>query len=91
MKICSQTKKLLFIEFTLVVVAESFLQNVLSKYERGSYIGAFWCPLEVKIGDEVIWTNPVPGSISYTRPVCLLRGKEEREIVLNHFKPILRA
>ena len=37
--------------------------------QGGNYIGAFWCPLEIKNGDNVIWCNPVPNSVHYACPV----------------------
>ena len=54
-----------------------------------NYIGAFWCPLQLKANDEVVWENPLPNSTLYCRPVCLMRGKETREDVEDHFKPIM--
>ncbi len=58
--------------------------------EQGSnYIAAFWCPLEVKIGEDVIWTNILPNSVLYARPICLIRAKENRQSVAEHFKPII--
>ena len=38
----------------------------------------FWCPLEIKTDDSIIWTNPLPNFILYSRPVCLVREKEKR-------------
>ena len=40
-------------------------------------------------GDEMIWNNPFPNSILYARPVCLVREKETRESVQEHFKPYM--
>ena len=57
--------------------------------QGGNYIGAFWCPLEIKVGEIVMWSNPVPNSVLYARPVCLIREKENRESVREHFEPIL--
>ena len=57
--------------------------------EGNNYIGAFWCPLEVKANDTIIWTNPLPNSILYTRPVCLMREKENRISILQHFQPYI--
>ena len=54
-----------------------------------SYIGAFWCPLMLKVKDEVVWDNPLPNSTLYCRPVCLMHGKEERKNIEEHFKPIM--
>ena len=57
--------------------------------ETKSYLGGFWCPLHIYRGDEVLWTNPFPNSILYARPVCLVREKETRESVDDHFKPYM--
>jgi hypothetical protein len=55
--------------------------------ETTSYLAAFWCPLHIRCGDETLWSNPLPNSILYARPVCLVREKETRESVEQHFKP----
>lgn len=57
--------------------------------ETTSYICAFWCPLHVFCGNITLWTNPLPNSILYARPVCLVREKETRESVSVHFKPYM--
>ena len=54
-----------------------------------NYIAAFWCPLQLKANDEVVWENPLPNSTLYCRPVCLMGGKETRENVEDHFKPFM--
>ena len=54
-----------------------------------SFIGAFWCPLKLTSTDAVVWENPLPNSTLFCRPVSLMRGKEERENIDIHFKPIL--
>ena len=36
-----------------------------------NYIGTFWCPLSVSINEEVIWSNKVPNSVLFCRPLCL--------------------
>ena len=38
-------------------------------------------PLEMKCNEEVIWTNPVPNSAAFSRPVSLCRAKEERSVL----------
>ena len=57
--------------------------------ETKSYLAGFWCPLEVSCRDETLWSNPVPNSNLYARPVCLVREKENRESVEEHFKPYM--
>ena len=56
---------------------------------ESSYIGSYWCPLEVRTGDDVVWKNPLPNSIIYTRPICIMSAKETREVVKEHFKPFM--
>lgn len=65
--------------------------DILDDEEKSkvSYLGGFWCPLQVEHNHDIIWKNPIPNSILYARPVCLLRGKEDRETVTEHFKPIM--
>ena len=57
--------------------------------KKVSYLGSFWCPLHIYSGETMLWSNPLPNSILYARPVCLLRGKEDRETVHHHFKPFM--
>ena len=57
--------------------------------ETKSYLGGFWCPLHIYDCDRLLWTNPFPNSILYARPVCLVREKETRESVAEHFKPYM--
>ena len=56
-----------------------------------SYISSFWCPLDIIDNDtnEVIFSNPVPNSILYSRPVELIKAKESRENVKLYLKPTL--
>ena len=56
---------------------------------ESSYIGAFWCPLSVTLNDKTIWTNKLPNSTLFCRPLCLIREKENRASVLEHFKPYI--
>ena len=55
-----------------------------------NYIGSFWCPLDIKDKDEnVLWKNPLPNSILYARPTALVKAKETRENIKEHFEPTL--
>ena len=54
-----------------------------------NYIGIFWCPLSIKLNNSTIWNNILPNSTMYTRPLCLMREKENRESVLTHFEPYI--
>ena len=56
-----------------------------------SYIGIFWCPLTIKLNDSIVWSNILPNSTMYCRPLCLMREKENRESVLKHFQPYIYA
>ena len=57
--------------------------------ETTSYLGGFWCPLNISSGDLTLWSNPLPNSTLYARPLCLVREKETRESVKEHFKPYM--
>ena len=47
-----------------------------------SHIGTFWCPLSVTLNEKIIWSNKLSNSALFSRPLCLLREKENRESVL---------
>ena len=68
-------------------------QNVNGEKEseecESSYIGSYWCPLKIRIGDVVVWQNPLPNSIVYARPICIMRAKETRDVIKEHFKPFM--
>ena len=56
--------------------------------KTSSYLGGFWCPLKIfSANQELLWNNPLPNSILFARPVSLVREKETRESVTEHFKP----
>ena len=59
------------------------------KKAENNYIGVFWCPLSINVNNKCVWYNILPNSIMYSRPLCLLREKESRESVLEHFKPYI--
>ena len=51
------------------------------------------CPLSlslVKPGSDkvLLWKNPLPNSINYTRPLCLIRTCEEREVIEKEFNSL---
>ena len=64
-------------------------QEVQSDPVMTNYIGAFWCPLKIDIEELPVWTNHLPNSTLYARPVCLMREKETCETVQDHFKPFM--
>ena len=40
-------------------------------------------PLQLKVGDTILWKNPVPNSSNCLRPVYLIREKESDEEMMN--------
>ena len=54
-----------------------------------SYLGAFWCPLKVKVDGKEFWKNNSPNSLFLARPIFLVRAKENRESIKEHFKPAI--
>ena len=61
------------------------------KKSEKSYIGIFWCPLSIQVNNKLVWSNIMPNSTMYSRPLCLLREKENRESVTEHFTPYIDA
>jgi hypothetical protein len=59
------------------------------QYGVQSYIGTFWCPLKIEMNSRTIWENKQPNSVQFSRPLCLVIAKENRENVYKHFKPYL--
>lgn len=54
------------------------------------YISSFWCPLSISdMNGNSVWQNPSPNSITYSRPVVLVKTKESRENVEKHFTDTL--
>ena len=72
-----------------VVDDESDDEDENDEKSESNYIGAFWCPLSVTMNGKVIWTNELPNSTLFCRPLCLIREKETRASVLEHFKPYI--
>ena len=70
--------------------SETQEEGVENKNEL-NYIGVFWCPLSINVNGNEVWSNPLPNSIMYSRPLCLMREKENRESVHEHFKPYIDA
>ena len=44
--------------------------------ETANYIGAIWCPLELKVNGNVLRKNPRPNLTLYAHPICLMHDKE---------------
>ena len=63
--------------------------NESSIQSSKNYLGAFWCPLQVDVDSKTIWKNPLPNSIVYSRPLFLVREKEDRASLKKHFRPYI--
>ena len=68
---------------------EEIVDEEEQRKNESSYLGVFWCPLNVKVNNLVVWTNILPNSTMYSRPLCLVREKENRESVLANFQPYI--
>lgn len=53
-----------------------------------------FCPLTLSVikgqSEKVIWENPSPNSIFYTRPISLIRASESREIIEKEFNNLFK-
>ena len=43
-------------------------------------------PIQIKCGEEIVWTNPKPSNMIYTRPVNLQFVKEMEQVVRGTFQ-----
>ena len=59
----------------------------LDPTKSNSFLLSCYMPLELRRGNTILWTNPVPNSTSYARPVSLTRAAEEREILAVELEP----
>ena len=46
-----------------------------------SFLLSCYCPLELSCNGTIIWSNPLPNSTSYARPVSLIRSNEQRNVL----------
>lgn len=58
-----------------------------------NYLLTCFCPLELAFEredgtDGVIWKNPHPNSLAYTRPLSLIRTHEERDVIEAEFSDL---
>ena len=53
----------------------------LVKKKHNSILLTCYCPLELSSNGTILWSNPVPNSTAYTRPISLVRGVEDRDII----------
>ena len=71
-------------------LAEDDAEDDEEKKKESSYLGIFWCPLKINVNNVVVWTNILPNSTMFSRPLCLMREKENRESVLTNFQPYIQ-
>ena len=57
----------------------------LNPLKSSSFLLACYCPLEILDDSDVVWSNPIPNSTAYTRPVSLTRAPENRDILTAKF------
>ena len=53
----------------------------LDHNKTNSFLLICYCPLDLRCNNEVVWTNPVPNSTGFARPISLARAKEERDVI----------
>ena len=53
----------------------------LVKEKYNTFLLTCYCPLELSANGTILWSNPVPNSTAYTRPVSLARAVEDRDII----------
>ena len=53
----------------------------LNQEKLNSFVLTCYCPLQLSCNETILWTNPVPNSTAYTRPVSLMRAMEDREVI----------
>ena len=56
-----------------------------------SFLLSCYVPLELHHDDTAVWTNPVPNSTSYARPVSLTRTAEERDVLSVELEPCFKV
>ena len=65
----------------------------LDPTKSNSFVLSCNCPLKLSCGDVVLWSNPVPNSTSFARPMSLTRCQEDRTVLaveLEPYFPIIR-
>lgn len=53
----------------------------LDPTKANSFVLSCYCPLELHYNDMLLWSNPVPNSNSFARPVSLTRTIEDRDVL----------
>ena len=53
----------------------------LDPKKTNSFLLSCYCPLELRCNDTLLWSNPVPNSTSFARPVTLTRVAEDRDVL----------
>ena len=54
-----------------------------------SFLLMCYCPITLSCDAGILWTNPVPNSTAFTRPVSLVRTNEDREVISVELEPHL--
>ena len=56
--------------------------------KTNSFLLSCYCPLELRSeGNTLLWSNPVPNSTSFARPVTLTRAAEDRDVLAVELEP----
>ena len=83
-----------FLEF--LVSLKSLIENPhLDPDKYKNYLLTCWCPLELKSRkddgtESIIWVNDSPNSISYTRPLSLMRASKSRDVIEAEFSGLFK-
>ena len=65
----------------------------LDPTKSNSFVLSCYCTLDLSCGDVVLWSNPVPNSTSFARPMALTRCEKDRTVLaveLEPYFPIVR-
>ena len=67
---------------SLMHIKPTFISNMNNfRYPCIKTEDTFW-PCQFQVGTEDVWCNPVPNSVLYSRPLCIVRVRESRETIL---------
>ena len=59
----------------------------LDPKKANSFLISCYVPLELSCDNAIVWTNPVPNSTAYARPVALTRAQENRDVLSVEMEP----
>ena len=76
-------------------IRQQLVDEVLAMTETGhldpkkcnSFLLSCYVPLELYRNDQLVWTNPIPNSTSFARPLSLTRAPEDREVLSVELEP----